>query len=396
MAEPTSNPEAIRAIAERVLSATFAGAVQLDFGEALRERTHVWRCAVRSGPVGVPDSVIVKRARVWDGVAYDPDSTEPSSSAAHFFNDWAGLQLLSQVSGADSIAPRFYGGDRAAGLFVLEDLGAGGSPDQALLGDDRAAAEANLLALARMLGRMHAATIEWNEQYEQMRAALGLYAPGDQGYRWLADGFLSTSAALDVPLRSGAAAELETLIDALANPGPFLAYTHGDPCPDNWVWAGERLRLFDFEIGAFRHALTDGVYGRIHFPTCWCVNRLPDQIPALMESAYRAELARGCPAAQDDQLFGRAVVEACTYWTLRLCSGDRSAILRVMDEDFEWGISTVRQRVLLRAGILEQLTAESRHLVALGATFADIAATLRARWPAEADAMPYYPAFRSG
>ena len=395
MSDPTSNPEAIRVIAERVLSAAFGGAVQLDAGEALRERTHVWRCMVLNGPAGVPASVIVKRARSWDGTAYEPDSTEPRSAAAHFFNDWAGLQLLSQAAGADKIAPRFYGGDRAAGIFVIEDLGEGSSPDQALLGDDPSAAEANLLELARMLGRMHAATIGWNERFVQMRKALGPYTPGDQGYRWLADGFLSTAAALGVPLRSGAAAELETVINALANPGPFLAYTHGDPCPDNWIWAGERLRLFDFEIGAFRHALTDGVYGRIHFPTCWCVNRLPDQIPLSMEAAYRAELARACPAAQDEQLFGRAVVEACAYWALGMCSRNMRSILQVMDEDFEWGISTVRQRVLLRAGILERHTAERGHLVALGATFADIAAKLRARWPAEANAMPYYPAFRS-
>jgi hypothetical protein len=113
-----------------------------------------------------------------------------------------------------------------------------------------------------------------------------------------------------------------------------------------------------------------------------------------MESAYRAELARGCPAAQDDLLFGPAVVEACAYWTLRLCSRNPRTILELLDQDREWGISTIRQRVLLRAGILEQLTAESGHLVALGATFADIAAKLRTRWPAEADAMPYYPAFR--
>jgi hypothetical protein len=394
MAEPINSPEAIRAIAERVLSATFECAVHLDAGEALSERTHVLRCPVRSGPTDAPTSVIVKCARVWDGVVYDPDSDAPSSSAPYLFNDWAGLQLLSQVAGTDNIAPRFYGGDRTAGIFVIEDLGAGASPDQALLGDDPAAAEANLLALASMLGRIHAATIGRHDQFTHMRAALGPYTPGDQGYRWLADGFLETATALDVPLRSGAADDLETVIDALVNPGPFLAYTHGDPCPDNWVWAGERLRLFDFEIGAFRHALTDGVYGRIHFPTCWCVNRLPDHIPPLMEAAYRAELARGCAAAQDDQRFGRAVVEACAYWTLRLCSRDMRPILEVLDEDFEWGISTVRQRVLMRAGILEQLTAERGHLVSLGATFADLAAKLSARWPADADAMPYYPAFR--
>src|SRR5688572_22384465 len=98
MAEPVSSPEAIRAIAERVLSATFEGAVQLDAGESLRERTHVWRCPVRNGPADAPASVIVKCARTWDGVTYDPDSDAQSSSAPYFFNDWAGLQLLSQAA----------------------------------------------------------------------------------------------------------------------------------------------------------------------------------------------------------------------------------------------------------------------------------------------------------
>src|SRR3954465_15802079 len=98
MTEPTSrDSEAIRAIAERVLSATFAGAVQLDGGEALSERTHVARFNLRSGPAGAPASVIIKRARVGEGVTYEPDSSEPDSSAARLFNDWAGLQLLSRA-----------------------------------------------------------------------------------------------------------------------------------------------------------------------------------------------------------------------------------------------------------------------------------------------------------
>lgn len=39
-------------------------------------------------------------------------------------------------------------------------------------------------------------------------------------------------------------------------------YTDGDPCPDNCVPAGDRLRLFDFEFCNFRQALLDGAYGR--------------------------------------------------------------------------------------------------------------------------------------
>jgi hypothetical protein len=48
----------------------------------------------------------------------------------------------------------------------------------------------------------------------------------------------------------------------------------------------------------------------------------------------------------------------------------------------------------MRADILERLTAERGYLVALGATFADMAANLRARWPSEVDVMPFYQVFR--
>jgi hypothetical protein len=376
-----------RSIAERLLSEQLGGPVRLGEDTALEERTHVTRFAVLDGPAGAPPSVIVKRDRLG-GRGLRPGLAEPRAPSSLLFDDWAALQFLSQIAGEASIAPQFYGGDRVAGLFVI----AGISPDQVLLRDDPAAAEAILAELAAALGRMHAATIGKQAQFDQVRGALGP-RPADRGYQWLAEGLHATTAALDVPLRPGAGDELEAVIAALTDPGPFLAYTHGDPCPDNWLRAGGRLRLFDFEIGAFRHALTDGVYGRIHFPTCWCVNRIPEQILLRMEAAYRDGLARGFPAAADDTLYQRAVVEACAHWVLQLCAR-RYGLLDLLENDREWGIATVRQRVLLRFDILSRITAEAGYLAALGATIADLAATLRARWPAEADAMPYYPAFR--
>ena len=36
-----------------------------------------------------------------------------------------------------------------------------------------------------------------------------------------------------------------------------------------------------------------------------------------LDELYREELANGCAAARDDERYGRAVVEACAYWTLR-------------------------------------------------------------------------------
>jgi hypothetical protein len=179
----------------------------------------------------------------------------------------------------------------------------------------------------------------------------------------------------------------------MAEPGPFLAYTHGDPCPDNWRDIQGTLRLFDFEVGRFRHALLDGAYGRIHFPTCWCVNRFPPEIPEAMEQVYRVELARGCPAAAEDDLFYPALVEMCAFWLLVTCMG-RKPLGELMDWDGQWGISSLRQRVLVRGEIFTGLAARFRHLEPLGEAVATLVALLRSRWPAEADAMPLYPAFR--
>jgi tRNA A-37 threonylcarbamoyl transferase component Bud32 len=102
--------------------------------------------------------------------------------------------------------------------------------------------------------------------------------------------------------------ELEALMASMSESGPFLAYTHGDPCPDNCLLSDSRVCLVDFEVAGFRHVLIDGVYGRIHFPTGWCVNRIEQRIVQQMELAYRAELVKGCPEAADDVQFYHAIV----------------------------------------------------------------------------------------
>jgi len=62
-------------------------------------------------------------------------------------------------------------------------------------------------------------------------------------------------------------------------------------------------------------------------------------------------------------------------------------------EDHRWGISTMRRRALLRFDIFWKMTEDYGRLKSVGATVRMIAEKLRAQWPAEAAAMPYYPAF---
>ena len=383
-------------LTERILSASFGRVVRLDSAPRLdgSDRSHVFRLSLLDGPSDAPTSVIVKRAAVGDDETYDPTAAAFPAPAWRLFNDWAGLQFLAQVAPADPLAPRLYGGDRNAGLIVLEDLGMGKTLDQVLLGIDARDAEQGLVDLAALLGRMHALTIGRQSEFDHLRDTLG---PRDKEteyytYHWLAIALHNAVQNLAVTPPPGLDDELATLIETIKAPGLFLAYTHGDPCPGNEVRVGSQLRLLDFEFGDFRHALTDGVYGRILFPTCWCFNRVPPSVVMQMELSYRTMLMQTCPAANDDVLFSQAVVTGCAYWALTMYSWNPVGDL--LAQDREWGIATARQRVLALSEICAQTAEQFGHLEAVGATLRAIASKLRARLPGEVDSMSFYPAFR--
>jgi hypothetical protein len=233
-----------------------------------------------------------------------PDATD--GPARHFFNEWAGLELLTAaVSGDHPPAARFYGA--AAHLHTL------------LLGDDAVAAQEALIAFAAALGRMHTLTADRFDEYHRMRSALGPFdhRAGFFEYDSLAPAFRDIAATLYTPLHPGTDADLRLLRARLRDPGPFLTLIHADACPDNCLRVGNDMRLFDFEGSTFGHALIDGVYGRMHFPSCWCVSRLPEQLPLRMEAAYRVALVQGCPDGADDARFFAAVVEARAFWLIR-------------------------------------------------------------------------------
>jgi Phosphotransferase enzyme family len=376
---------------EKLLSDLFKGKVRLDSAEVLRgsNRSNVSRLIVLEGPQDTPQSIIVKQAVAVGREVFNPEL--PEGPAWRLFNEWAGLQFLTETVGATSPTPRFYAGDRDKGLLVLEDLGASKGLHNFLLGDDPHSAETMLVAFAETVGRMHALTIGKQSEFERIRSSLGPRESGqhiERGER-LSTMLRNMAQVVGVEPELGVDEELRIVTKNFTEPGPFLAYIHRDPCPDNCLITDNGLKLIDFESGRYGHALVDGIYGRIHFPTCWCVNRLPDHIPLSMETAYRAELIKGCPEAADDELFHRMVVEASAACVINAHNA------RTLLGDDRWGISTMRQRALLRFDIFCQMTDEYDHMKSVGATVRAIATKLRTQWPSEADAMPYYPAFRS-
>ena len=157
------------------------------------------------------------------------------------------------------------------------------------------------------------------------------------------------------------------------------ALTHGDTCPDNVFLTPAGARFIDFEFAGFRHPMLDGVYARVPFATCWCVNRLPPLVVDAFESAYRTAL--GSPS-----WFDEAAMDWWLFWLLHTTVWGFDGL---EEADEKWGIATRRQRLVLRWGEFADRT-DVNVLAAFGGRVRDAVAE---RWP-ETEPMPLYPAFR--
>ncbi len=383
----------ILAAAERLLSNVLGSQVRLGEVESLTEkgrRNVVLRC--RNLSSGAPSSFIIKQVAVEN---YDPrDAT--SWDVRRFLSDWVGAEFLSMILNVPRCSPRFYAGDRASGFFILEDLGPHRSLVKPLLEEDAASAATALLTLATCLGKLHAATRSHSARFESLCHDL---SPQAGLVAWTGAEFHERITLLQAGLERLAVRreaaflqELEAVSGAIERPGPFFTYVHGDPCPDNVFLSGERVRLIDFEFGRFGHALIDATYGRMMFPTCWCANRLPEGLISRMESAYRAELVKGCPEAEDDSVFETALVAVCAFWLLNTLGWQLQGALR---EDRTWGIATVRSRLLARLETFLAIAGERGQLPAVRGMAERLLEVFRERWP-EARPLPLYPAFERG
>lgn len=378
------------AAAERALSRQRSRNVRLGDVERLSEddrRNLLLRCRDLDG--GPRATVIIKKV-VAD--AYNPDDI-CSWDTTRFFSDWTGAEFLSAVLPVPR-SPLYYGGDRELGLFVLEDLGVHRSLVEPLLDGDAASAESALLAFSSCLGSVHAGTAGHSATFEALmrgrNAEARSFAPPLTG---LGERFHMLRAALEglgITCRTDFLSEVALVSAAVETPGPFLSYVHGDPCPDNVFWNGSELRLIDFEFGGLGHALADAAYGRMMFPSCWCAHRVPTDLMVKMEAAYRTELVKGCPEAQDDRTFEHALTVVCGFWLLSSLSRQLAGAI---EADRTWGIATIRQRVLARLEAFIETAEEFHQLPAIRGTASTLLERLRTAWR-DVVPLPVYPAFQ--
>ena len=392
--------------AAELVAQTFGENLKIEPVETFFGTTVHCRILGQAGRI-IPASLLIKRSKAKKaGQKFDPEEPDPQGMAFRLFNDWSGMEFLAGIcKDSGSIAPVCWGGDRNLGLVLVEHCGEIGL-DKVLRTGPAAAAAAALVETSDLLGTMHAASLGRDEELASIRRRLGPAArsleevsgSGEWFARQLARAEANI-AALGCEIGPASRRILAGVAERIANPGILSVYTHGDLCPDNVRLAvGRRPYLIDFEYGAFRHALTDGVFGRMMFPTCWKVLRLPPDVALRMEHAYRSALAAGIPAVEEDAFFHRALLDACIYWlivrlavALRAPQGKNDR-LSALAEDKDWGLSSLRQIVLARlTSCLE--TAGSLGLdPPLQETFARLRDRLAQAW-GPVEEMPLFPAF---
>ncbi len=173
------------------------------------------------------------------------------------------------------------------------------------------------------------------------------------------------------------------------SPGSFLAYCKGDQNgAGDYIRRGGQPRLFDFGAGGLRHAIIEGMPGRM---TWGCMMRIPKHVVLLMERAYQTRLAEGCAVASDDRVFRRGMAEAGARWNIF------HVIHRLPDaleSDRQRGPTTLRQQTAAWIEAFAELSEEVGQTGALGKSARDMVECLRKLWPAEVSYLPYYPAFR--
>jgi aminoglycoside/choline kinase family phosphotransferase len=346
--------------------------VVVRVAETIWDRSHI----VRLRLAGDDRTVVLKRPR--EGNFGD--------RSRGFDAELAALEFLSPMETA--VAPRLLGADASAEILIMEDLGPGSSLADSLMAGDRSRVWADLISYARAIAAMHAWSIGRSHDYGQIRARFAGSADAAMAPDWSdaiarnKEPFLAMAAQLGLAT-DGVDREIDSLGVLMAGTG-YVGLVHSDLCPDNTHIAGGSCRIIDFETSGWGPIALDVAYLLAPFPSCWCFASLPAEAagPALL--AYRDQVTNaGLDLGPD---WEDALTAALAGWVV--ARGAR--IGRVLDEDRNWGTTTMRPRLLTWLSSFIGAASRTDALPRLRSLAEAIREQLRLRWPDTV--VPEYPA----
>ncbi|MEE8157554.1 MAG: hypothetical protein V3T51_05310 [Gammaproteobacteria bacterium] len=377
-------------LAGDLLEQTWGEPVRVLRGEILKSGrfAKVYRLSFSQAPENALGTVVVKRILIPDDAGSRPE--DQVGSRQRFQNEWAGLTLLSSIESTCALVPTLIAARQEAGIVVMDDVIGNATLDQLLLGADPDAAKQGLLDMCVTLAVLHAGTSNLKQQYESAIAEGGpavVSPPPAQQCRHSLESVRDMAVALGVNAPRGLDDEIEGLESFFHGDGAFIGLLHNDACPDNFVTTDSGMKVWDFGFSSFGQFLVDGVYARMLFPSCWCVNRIPAGVLNEMEANYRQQLATVIPEAKDDKLYGQKMVEACAHLvTDMLFQG-------LPDAKRLWGTATMGQRFVARFEAFADTAEQFGHMTTTGELFGRMAEALRTRWLDTDLDLPLFPAF---
>jgi phosphotransferase family enzyme len=384
----TVDVQEIIARAGEALSKASGDTVVLDQVEVLSndDRRNFIARAAAGYANGSARSVIVKATRSPSYDAMDENVLQTSGLA----KEWVTCAFLAARAPGRAHGSALLAGDVAGGIMVFEDLGAHlTSLVDPLLKGTAQEAEHALKLYATALGRLHADTVGClDAHHETLQSVFG---PGrtrrPPGWHVEKDAEL----AADRLGGTAPARELAFLSSRLSDPGPWLTLVHGDPCPDNSLLVDQRIRLIDYEFARPSHALLDGIYWRMGFPTCWCAGRIPADVAAGVDAVYRAELGTAIPQVHDDTVYRAELAYMAAVWLLSSLSW---RLEQALERDDRWGIWSIRGRLLWYFEAVIEMTDAAHVLPGINMMAQDWLSKLRRLWP-DVDPLGLYPSFAS-
>jgi Ser/Thr protein kinase RdoA (MazF antagonist) len=354
--------------AEALLAGAWGERAEVDTAEPLGGRNNVFRLYLGTGR-----SAVLKRRGHGER---DPRSRS-------FGVELAALEYLNGMP--EPVAPRLLGADMGAGIFLMEDLGAGSTLAGALLAGGREQAQAGLVAYARALAALHAWSTGRPGSLADLRARYAPGAPARPGRLGIAEGqkhLLDVAATLGLPA-GGVADEIDGLGSTLDQTG-HAGLVHADACPDNVRLADGTCRIFDFEHSGWGCAAVDVANLVAPFPTCWCFASVPGDVADPALAAYRERLRdAGIELGADWDTAMTAALAA-----LVVSGGPR--IAAALSEDPRWGTTTMRPRLLAWLRSFIGQASGSGALPRLRDFAEALHDQLALRWPEAA--VPDYPA----